>query len=503
MASAENDNKFRPQDKLDDSLQRELDDALGDMSLEDLIDAEEVAKRSAAEQPATAAKGVRRGTVVAIQGEDIFIDMGGKSQGVLTVSQFGVDEPVPGVGQGVDVTIEGFDADNGLLVLSRQGAVMAAAWETLHEGQIVEGRVTGHNKGGLELVIDGIRAFMPISQIELFRVEDISPYVNQRFRCQVSEIDREEKNLIVSRRALLEFEAQENREKAFESLVEGQTVKGVVRNIMPYGAFVDIGGVDGLLHVKDMSHSRVDDPNKFVKQGQTLELKVLKIDKETRKVGLGLKQAMPDPWTGITEKYIANTVVSGRVTRLADFGAFVELEAGVEGLIPIGELTFERRVNHPGDVVKAGDVVRVRVMSVDPERKRISLSLKKAGEDPWTGAGVRWPEKSEVDGVVKRITEFGAFVELVPGVEGLVHISELSNERVRSVGDAVKEGQLVRVKVLTVEEERRRISLSIKQVGQAANVSNYDTSMAQPVEAQTEAPKPAPKRKKPLKGGLD
>lgn len=498
MATADSENKFRPE-KLDAALQHELDEALGDMSLDELIDAEEVAKRSAAPQPAAAGKGVKRGTVAAIQGEDIFIDMGGKSQGVLTMSQFGVDETPPAVGQQIDVTIEGFDNENGLLVLSRQGAVMAAAWNTLQEGQTVEGRVTGHNKGGLELVFNGIRAFMPISQIELFRVEDLAPYVGQKLRCQVSEIDREDNNLIVSRRSLLEFEAQENREKAFETLVEGMTVKGVVKNIMPYGAFVDIGGVDGLLHVKDMAHGRVDDPNTVVKQGQTLELKVLKIDKETRKVGLGLKQAMPDPWAGITEKYTANGVASGRVTRLADFGAFVELESGVEGLIPIGELTFERRVNHPSEVVKPGDVVRVRVMSVDPERKRISLSLKKAGEDPWTGASIRWAENSEVDGVVRRITEFGAFVELVPGVEGLVHISELSNDRVRSVAEAVKEGQPVRCKVLTVEEERRRISLSIKQAGQGQDVSNYDTATAQP---QADAPKPT-KRKKPLKGGLE
>lgn len=505
---AEQDNKFRPQDNLDPDLQRELDEALGDMSLEAMIDAEEASKRAIAEgAPGSAGKvgkGVRRGQVMAIQGEDIFIDLGGKTQGILTVSQFGVDDPLPRIGSALDVTIEGFDPENGLLILSRQGAVMAAAWETLQEGQILEGRVTGLNKGGLELTLSGIRAFMPISQVEMFRVEDLTPYLNQKFRVQVSEIDRDDNNVIVSRRTLLELEAQEAREKTFESLAEGQTVKGVVRNIMPYGAFVDIGGVDGLLHVKDMAHSRVEDPNTIVQQGQTLELRVLKVDREARKVGLGLKQVLPDPWAGAGEKFIPDTVVSGRVVRLADFGAFVELESGVDGLIPISELTFERRIKHPSEIVNVGDMIKVRVMSVDLERKRISLSLKKVGDDPWTGAAVRWPEKSEVQGVVKRIAEFGAFVELVPGVEGLVHISELSNERVRSVGDAVKEGQPVKCKVLGVEEDRRRISLSIKQAGQeSAFYATPGSAAGSASSAEGEAPKPPAKRKKPLKGGLD
>jgi len=499
---AEQESKFRPND-IDPDLQRELDDALGDMSIEAMIDAEEAAKRALAEgAPGAAAKvgkGIRRGQVMAIVGDDIFVDVGGKTQGTLSAAQFDPDAPLPRIGAAIDVTIEGFDPENGLLLLSRQGAMMAAAWETLHEGQTVEGRVTGLNKGGLELTINGIRAFMPISQVEMFRVEDLTPYLNQKMLCQVSEIEREEKNLIVSRRSVLELEAQEAREKTFEQLVEGATVKGVVRNIMPYGAFVDIGGVDGLLHVKDMSHSRVEDPNKVVKQGQTLELMVLKIDKETRKIALGLKQILPDPWAGAAERFVANTVVSGRVVRLADFGAFIELESGVDGLLPISELTFERRVKHPSEIVNVGDVIKVRVMSVDIEKKRISVSLKQVGDDPWTGAAVRWAEGSEVTGIVKRIAEFGAFVELVPGVEGLVHISELSNERVRTVGDAVKEGQPVKCKVLTVEEDRRRISLSIKQ---AMVVSAFEApSATEP--APGEAPKPPPKRKKPLKGGLD
>lgn len=503
--------KFRPQAQLDEALQRELDEALGGMSLEDMIEAEEKTGRGARKDgepgASPAQQKIRKGTVISIQGDDIFIDVGGKSQGVLSASAFGENDPLPAEGQQIDVTIEGFDGSNGLLVLSREGAVMAAAWETITEGQTVEGRVTGLNKGGLELTVNGIRAFMPISQVEMFRVEDLTPYLNQRLTAQVIEVKRDEQNLVISRRALLEFEAQESREKTFATLVEGATVRGVVKNIMPYGAFVDIGGMDGLLHVKDMSHGRVEDPNTIVKQGQTLELMVLKIDKESRKIALGLKQVLPDPWAEVEGKYAVGAVVSGRITRLAEFGAFLELEPGVEGLIPIGELSFERRIKHPSEVVNVGDVSRVRVMSIEKDRKRISLSLKKAGEDPWLGASVRWQTGSVHQGVVKRLADFGAFVELTPGVEGLVHISELSDERVRTVADAVQEGQLVQVKVLVVEEDRRRISLSIKQSAASAVAlagGEYSTSSAAHAEqAPEEEAKPQPKRKTPLKGGLD
>jgi small subunit ribosomal protein S1 len=501
--SSENQNsdkKFRVEPKLDDALQRELDEALGGMSLEEIVSAEEAKAKGAAQGQGA---GVKKGPIVAIHGEDIFVDVGGKSQGVLAMEQF-ANDPEPKVGDIVEFTIEGYDKEDGLLILNRQGAIMAAAWETLEEGQTLEGRVTGHNKGGLELTINGVRAFMPISQIELFRVEDLAPYVDQKLLCQVTEVDRADKNVIVSRRALLELEEQEAREKAFLTLVEGQTVTGTVRNIMPYGAFVTIGpGVDGLLHVKDMSYGRVEDPKSVVKEGQKLELMILKIDKETRKIGLSLKAVLPDPWASAEGKWLIGSVTSGRVTRLAEFGAFVELEAGVEGLVPMSEMSFERRIKSAEEICKPGDVIKVRVMSVDLERKRISLSIKRVGDDPWVGASVRWAPQSVVTGVVKRIAEFGAFVELVPGVEGLVHISELSHEHVRAVGDAVREGQAVQAKVLEVDEERKRISLSIKQL---VTVAQY-TGPAQAGQAgqaeEAEPPKPQPKRKTPLKGGLD
>lgn len=474
----------------DDSLDRELDEALGSLNMESLMDLDDPGATPAVE-------GVRRGTVISIHGDDIFVDMGGKSQGLLAADQFG-NEPLPEVGDVVEVTVEGYDRADGILILSRQGAVKAATWQRLQEGDIVEGRVTGHNKGGLELDINGIKGFMPISQVGFERVEadELSKYQNQRLRGQVMEIRREDRSVIVSRREVLKAEEEQLRQQTFETLTEGQTVHGTVRSIMPYGAFVDIGGIDGLLHVADMSYARVADPHDVVREGQQITVKVLKIDRDTRRIGLGLKQIAPDPWVDAQAKWLPETMVSGRVTRLADFGAFVELEPGVEGLVPIGEMSFGRRIGHPREVVSENEVVKVRVMNVDPERKRISLSIKRVGDDPWTGASVRWPADAIVEGTVTRTTEFGAFVELVAGVEGLIHISELSDTRVRQVGDVVRVGQSVRAKVLEVDEERRRISLSIKQV---ETMPDY-TGEPGPAPEVASAPR---KRKKPLKGGLE
>jgi len=469
-----------------EALQREVEEALGGMSVEQILDGEEAAREAGSEK-------IRKGRVLAVHGDDVFVEMGGKTQGVVPAEQF-QGESLPAAGDVIEVTVEGYDKDDGLILLSRKGAIKQAAWETLQKGQVVEGRVTGNNVGGLELDINGISAFMPISQIEITHVEELSPYVNQRLRCQVIEIDRPRKRVVVSRRAVLEEEAAQAREQTLATLAEGQVVKGTVKTIMPYGAFVDIGGVDGLLHIGEMSYKRIDDPRSVVHEGQQLEVMVLRVDRDSQKISLGLKQVMPDPWADAETKWPVNEIVTGRISRLTEFGAFVELEEGLEGLIPISELSYERRIGHPSQVVQEGQVLQVRVLSVDTQRKRISLSLKQVGDDPWMGASVRWAANSIVEGTVKRITDFGAFVELTAGVEGLVHISELSDKRVRSVGDVLSEGQTVKAKVLSVDEEKRRISLSIKQA-------------ASEVAAQQAAEEPQqrrrPKRKRPLRGGLD
>jgi len=492
----DNDNIFRPADDVDAdaSLQKELDEALGDSSLMDLMDSAE--EKRPARRSSSAGSDIQSGTVLAIQDDAILIELSPKAQGLLPVKQF-ESEGLPAEGDVVEFTVEGYNNNDGLWMLSREGAILAATWETIEVGKDVEGRVTGHNKGGLELDVNGIEAFMPVSQIERFGgVEDMSLYHGQKLQCRIVEIDtsRAHNSLLLSRRALLDAQAEQDKEQLFETLQEGAVVQGVVRNIMPYGAFVDIGGADGLLHVRDMSHARVEKPEDVVSMGQELKLSVLKVDRENQKIALGLKQAMPDPWDMAQAQYPVGEIVSGRVVKLMDFGAFVELTPGVEGLIPISELTFERRINHPKEIVSEGDVIKIRVMSVDIDRKRISLSLKQVGDDPWVGAAVRWAPETVIEGVVTKEMDFGAFVQLTPGVEGLIHISELSQDRINRVGEVARQGETIKAKVLSVDEEARRISLSVK----ALQTSEEFAFSTEP----DEAPRPPRKRKTPLKGGL-
>jgi small subunit ribosomal protein S1 len=379
-------------DAFDAEMERELQEAMGDFESQALItEGPPQAKRG----KAGAAEGPKKGRVFRIHGPDVFIDLpGGRSQGVLPLMQF--PEGLPKLGQEVDVTIEGFDNANGLILLSRKGAAVTAEWSSIAEGMIVEARVTETNKGGLAVDVNGIRGFMPISQIDLYRVEDVEQFVNQRLRCLITEVDPEEHNLVVSRRALLEKEREENREKLWAQLAEGQVYEGIVRSLKDFGAFVDIGGVDGLLHVSEMSWQRVADPSKFVQPGQKVKVVVLKIDPERRKISFGMKQLTESPWDSAAEKYPHGKIVNGKVTRVMDFGAFVELEPALEGLIHISELS-PARVRRVIDVVKVGQDVQVMVLNVDNEQRRISLSLKAAlPQEPESGSEEAEEEVEEV-----------------------------------------------------------------------------------------------------------
>jgi small subunit ribosomal protein S1 len=359
-------------DAFDDEMQRQLDEAMGGLSEKDLL-GEPAPRRGKAGQP----EGPKKGKVFRIHGPDVFVELpGGRTQGVLPMLQF--PEGPPPLGTEIEVHIEGFDSANGLLLLSRKGAAVTDAdWDSVAAGMIVEARVTATNKGGLEVNVNGIRGFMPVSQIDLYRVEDLEQFVNQRVRCAVTEADPVERNLVVSRRALLEKEREENRERLWNELAEGQVRQGVVRSVKDFGAFVDLGGVDGLLHVSEMSWVRVADAGKIVQIGQTVKVVVLKIDHERRKLSLGMKQLTESPWDSAAEKYKLGSVVAGKVSRLMDFGAFVELEPAIEGLIHISELS-PTRVRKVGDVVKVGQDVQVMVLSVDGQQRRIGLSLKAA-----------------------------------------------------------------------------------------------------------------------------
>ena len=335
-------------------------------------------------------QGLQMGKVISVRGRSVFVDLGAKSEGVVPADQFG--ENLPNPGDTIEVRVDRFDTAEGILLLSLKGAAVEASWENLRRGLIVEAKVTKVNKGGLDVEIDGIRGFLPIGQIELGRVEDAAVYVNQKLRVVVTETKQREKNLVVSRRELLEQERAEKREQTWKTLEEGQVHKGVVRSIKDFGAFVEINGVDGLIHVGDLAWGRVTDVSSVLKMGDEVEVKVLKIDRVTQKVGLGLKQLMPSPWDRVEEKYGRGQTLRGKVTRLMDFGAFVEIEPGVEGLVHISELS-PNRVRRVADIIKPEQEVEVRILSIDADAKKISLSLKPLP----TASGLPEPEEEEDD----------------------------------------------------------------------------------------------------------
>jgi small subunit ribosomal protein S1 len=366
-----------PTRNLDSDLERELEEAMGGLSEQQIY--AEPERRTQAPAPGTATAR-KRGKVIAVRGGDIFVQIpGSRSEGLVSAMQF--PEGKPEVGAEVEIEIEGYDPANGLLILTRKGAALDADWGNLAPGMIVEARVIETNKGGLTVSVNNIRGFMPISQIDLYRVEKADDYVNQKLRCMVTQADPTSRNLVVSRKALLEQEREEQKQKLWQELAEGQVREGVVRSVQPYGAFVDLGGVDGLLHVSQMSWQRVNNPADIVQPGQRVRVVVLKLDHEARKVGLGLKQMTASPWDDVEQKYHTGAVVNGKVVKLADFGAFVELEPGIEGLIPISEMAT-RRVYRVADVVKLEQEVRVQVLNVDREKRRISLSLKALEKRP-------------------------------------------------------------------------------------------------------------------------
>lgn len=369
-------------------IERELEAAMAGISETDLMGGAPLPKRKKGQEPLPQMK---LGRVLRIHDQDVFVELpGGRTQGVLSILQFPEGNPV--IGQEVEVKIEGFDGPNGVLLLSRKGSVVSNAnWSTVAVGMTVEARVTAVNKGGLEIDVHGLRGFMPISQIEMFRVNELEPYLNQKLTCMVVEVDVPAQNLVVSRRDLLEKEKAEAKEKLWAELNEGQVREGIVRSVMPFGAFVDLGGVDGLLHISEMSWSRAVDATKLFQPGQKVKVVVLKIDHETRKVGLGFKQLEENPWDAFAKDNRPGAVITGKVTKLAEFGAFVELSPGIEGLIHLSELSTTR-VRRAQDVAKVGQDIQVKILSMDPETKRISLSIKALTAPE---ASVAEPEEAE------------------------------------------------------------------------------------------------------------
>ena len=480
-----------PLDFDNDALKAELAQEIQEMSSADL-------ERMAVGGPSTPKAdehGRLRGRIVEVRAADVLVDVGGKSEAYCPLDEFDAAEP-PQPGQLHAFVLQGVETDTGMLRLSLREARTTADIENLRVGDVVEGRVTGVNIGGLELDIRGLRGFMPKSQVDLNRIDDFAPFVGHRMECCISEVNRRGRTLVLSRRRLLERQREEARGELLTTLAEGDTRKGVVRRLTDFGAFVDIGGVEGLLHIGDMSYARVKHPRDVLKEGDEIEVRILKIDAAKERISLGMKQLAPDPWTLVPANVRVGETMEGRVTKLMDFGAFVAVSDGVEGLIPISEISWTQRVRHPRDVLKEGDGVRVSVLAVDAEKRKITLSLKALSSDPWQGIADRYTIGGIVSGRVLRLADFGAFVELEEGVEGLVHISEMSEKRIRAAGDVCKPGDVVQVRVKAVDPEQRRISLSMR-------IS--EPAPAEPTHRGGPAAAPAaPKlRKKPLKGGLD
>jgi small subunit ribosomal protein S1 len=447
---------------------------------------------------------MRRGRISAIRGEDVFVDLPGdtgKLQGVVPLTQF---DRSPRIGAIMDFVVDHQDEHQGLIYLSREGAISRTTWEQLQRGASVEARVLSTNKGGLELeMVGGIRAFMPASQIDTHHVEELKSWIGEKVPGIVQEIDRKSKKVVLSRRQHLEQEAARKKQALMQELEAGQLRDGKVRSLTKFGAFIDIGGVDGLAHVSDLSYSHIDKPADVVQVGQEVKVKVLSIDQEKERISLGLKQVQPDPWESIETRYQVNSQVQGKVVRTANFGAFIELEPGVEGLLPLSEMSW-RRVNKAEDVVKAGDTLWMKVISLDPANRKISLSLKQAQGDPWVGAEHKFAAGHWVEGTVRSLTDFGAFVELEAGVEGLVHISELAPHRVKQVSDVVQQGETKQVRVLEVSEEDRKIRLSLKTDEQTQQAEQQ----AQQHAAQRSSKKQQGKAKQRksaehLRGGMD
>ncbi len=502
---------LQPGPELDAGLEEEISAALGDMSLMDMIDdiAPPAAEAKAGlNTPGEATGGLRTGRIIRIDGGDIFVDLGGKDQGILPRTEI-EDTDVVEVGHTIDVCVVGEEDRDGLLILSKKSADQQILRRNLKPGVLVEARVIGTNKGGLEMDIKGLRAFMPAGQIDLMHIENLDSLIGQRYECEVIQVERGDQNVVLSRRNLLLREREVQKQQTWNELNVGETRHGIVRNIMDYGAFVDIGGVDGLLHIREISWARLKHPSEVLSAGQGIDVVIIDLDREKQRISLSLRRAGADPWTLVEQNYPIGLRCQAQIVNLMNFGAFAQLEPGVEGLIPISQMTWAGRIRHPGDVVQVGQMVEVEIMDIDIAKKRISLSMKRLEENPWSNIADRYQPDHNYTGQVARLTDFGAFITLEPGVDGLVHISELSDKHVNRTSDVLREGQNVEVRVLSVDPQNRRISLSIKAMllEQAKDTSGMESASAEmPGPTEPIAPpanKPSTKRSKSRRGGLD
>lgn len=422
--------------------------------------------------PPTQAEGeIFHGTVLSVSDKEVIVDIGRKIEGLVPASQFPLTDGKPNVRPGDSIEVM-FDRTGhpveGYILLSHERAHRRHAWETLEkaaaEGTPVTGKVASKIKGGLAVDI-GIIAFLPSSQVETRPIHNLDSYVGTELQVRILKLNRRRGNAVVSRRVLLEEDLQARKAESLANLQEGSIVTGTIKNLTDYGAFVDLGGIDGLLHVSDLSYGNVTHPSSVVQVGEQVTVKVLKFDRDKERISLGLKQMAPDPWLDIDQRYAPDARVIGRVVSVTDYGAFVEMEPGVEGLIHISEMTWSRRMKHPAKVVRPGDQVEAVVLEIKPKERRISLGIKQLEADPWTTVADRYSIGSVVEGRVRKLADFGAFVEIEEGIDGLVHISDMSwTARIKHPSEIVKKGQIVQAVILNIDAGNRRLSLGMKQL---------------------------------------
>ena len=429
------------------------------------------AEQSAAESAAPAEDNLIKGTVVKLTDKYVVVDVGSKSEGVVPLAQImGRDgQPKFKPGDTIDVVPDRGQTEEGYVLLSHEKAQRVRVWDDIEKAYNdkanIKGYVVDRVKGGLSVDVGGVRAFLPGSQVDLKPVRNLDGYKGQEIDVRVIKLNKKRGNIVVSRKQLLDEEQSEKRSKTLEHLEEGAVLTGTVKNLTDYGAFVDLGGLDGLLHITDMSWGRLTHPRDLVNVGDEIHVKVLKFDKDKQRVSLGFKQLTPDPWLDAAERYPISAHVRGRVLSVTDYGAFVELEQGIEGLVHVSEMTWSKRMKHPSKIVKPGDEVETVVLNVNPTERRISLGLKQLEQNPWEMLHDKYPVGSVVEGKVRNLTDFGAFIEIEDGIDGLVHVSNLSwTKRVKHPSEVLKKGEKVKAQVLAIEPEHRRLSLGIKQM---------------------------------------
>jgi small subunit ribosomal protein S1 len=411
---------------------------------------------------------ILKGRILRVDEKEVMVDIGFKSEGVIPIEEFGDVDQIQ-VGEEVDVFLEKMEDQDGLVVLSKQRADFVKVWDRVKEaaekGEVVEGRLVRKIKGGAVVDLFGVEAFLPGSQIALRPPQSIESLMNQTLQFKIIKLNKRRRNIVVSRRLVLEQERETAKEEIIKELQTGQIREGYVKNITDFGAFVDLGGIDGLLHITDMSWGRVKHPSEVVSVGDKIQVKILSFEPERERISLGLKQLTEYPWDRVEEKYPVGTKVQGKVVSITEYGAFVELEKGVEGLIHVSEMSWTKHVRHPNKILTETQDIECMVLKVDREHEKISLGLKQVEPDPWLTLDEKYPPGAVMSGKVRNLTNFGAFVELEDGIDGLVHISDMSwTRRVGHPSEVLKKGEKVEVKVLNIDKDARRISLGLKQV---------------------------------------